>query len=527
MEIAARAVLILLMGAGLAACGGDDLTGFNPGVSDLDPVEVPDDPIPDEFGDDNLPPSAAAAATPSRGAAPLAVTFTAAASTDSDGAIVEYRWDFGDGSEASGLTVGHSFARPGEHAVRLTVVDDDGAFDSTVVVVSVEAATDNLPPAASFSADPRSGAAPLVVSFDATASADSDGGIVEYHWDFGDGSEGRGATAGHSYSRPGVYLARLTVVDNDGAISTASTEISVTELEDVEAGGTGAVFRAAAPGLIATGAVGAGARQVLRLQLTGGEMLQLAVDDHMAAAPARNDLDMFLFQPSEGGSPRYVASSVGGGEREALRVPRSGEYHLLIEAAAGSSSYRLWRGSAALPTPARLEDAFIANQLIAQARDGVLPALAGLEVAAGAPERPLLLELAPGASVPADGYWRGEAPSERYATVRALKRLRNNPGLLSVDLNHIRFPNVRARQRQPAGWESLGWPAGLAAPDPTGALPSYQLIQWLRAMAGLSNDVGAVGRPQLIELRLPQPTAVERAALTAATEAGATVIVHP
>jgi hypothetical protein len=146
---------------------------------------------------------------------------------------------------------------------------------------------------------------------------------------------------------------------------------------------------------------------------------------------------------------------------------------------------------------------------------------------AGLPERPLLLELEGEALRPADAYWRGDAPSERYATVRALKRLRNHPGLLSADLNYLRHPGPQARQRQAAGWKSLAWPAGLVAPDPAGVLSSYQLIQWLRAMAGLPSDVGARGRPQLIELRLPQATAVEQAALTAATEAGVTVVVLP
>ena len=51
------------------------------------------------------PPVAVASATPTTGAAPLAVSFTAAGSFDLDGSIVAYAWDFGDGGSAAGAAV--------------------------------------------------------------------------------------------------------------------------------------------------------------------------------------------------------------------------------------------------------------------------------------------------------------------------------------------------------------------------------------------------------------------------------------
>ncbi|SDO07287.1 PKD domain-containing protein [Geodermatophilus sp. DSM 45219] len=54
-------------------------------------------------------------------------TFSAAGSTDADGEITGYAWDFGDGSEpAGGVEVQHEFTAPGTYTVRLTVVDDSG-----------------------------------------------------------------------------------------------------------------------------------------------------------------------------------------------------------------------------------------------------------------------------------------------------------------------------------------------------------------------------------------------------------------
>jgi len=60
-------------------------------------------------------------------------TFDARASRDWDGAIVEYSWDFGDGSSASTTSpiVQHTYLDPGEYYVFLTVVDDDGGHTTT------------------------------------------------------------------------------------------------------------------------------------------------------------------------------------------------------------------------------------------------------------------------------------------------------------------------------------------------------------------------------------------------------------
>jgi PKD repeat protein len=55
------------------------------------------------------------------------VTFDASASTDSDGTIRSYAWDFGDGSSATGRTVTHTYTGEGQWGMKLEVTDDDGA----------------------------------------------------------------------------------------------------------------------------------------------------------------------------------------------------------------------------------------------------------------------------------------------------------------------------------------------------------------------------------------------------------------
>jgi len=85
----------------------------------------------------------------------------------------------------------------------------------------------NLPPVAQISADPTSGTVPLTVDFDGSGSYDSDGTIVLYSWDFGDGNIATGVNVSHTYTFPGTFTAFLTVTDNDSAEAYDSINITV------------------------------------------------------------------------------------------------------------------------------------------------------------------------------------------------------------------------------------------------------------------------------------------------------------
>jgi PKD repeat protein len=85
----------------------------------------------------------------------------------------------------------------------------------------------NIPSVASFTYSP---AKPMVggnITFDASASNDSDGTIVSYEWDFGDGSTASGQVVTHTYSEPGGYSVALTVTDNDGLTNSTSQTVTV------------------------------------------------------------------------------------------------------------------------------------------------------------------------------------------------------------------------------------------------------------------------------------------------------------
>src|SRR5262249_33588124 len=97
-------------------------------TDDRGAVSAPSAPLTVSVGPPNQPPTAALALTPANGPAPLLVTANAAGSSDADGTIVSYRFDFGDGTVVGpqpGASATHSFAG-GPHTVTVTVTDNDG-----------------------------------------------------------------------------------------------------------------------------------------------------------------------------------------------------------------------------------------------------------------------------------------------------------------------------------------------------------------------------------------------------------------
>jgi hypothetical protein len=93
----------------------------------------------------------------------------------------------------------------------------------------------NKAPEAVIKADLTSGFAPLTVTFNANSSSDSDGYVVEYRWNFGDGeSETGGATISHDFMTSGTYSVTLTVVDNEGATAQAQVAITVNDTTVVD-----------------------------------------------------------------------------------------------------------------------------------------------------------------------------------------------------------------------------------------------------------------------------------------------------
>ena len=182
---------------------------------------------------------------PYGGAPGATIDFDASGSVDSDGTIASWAWDFGDGATATGETAQHSYTTAGSYLVQVTVTDDDGATDDDSTVLTITQDGSIAPTAnagGTYNAEPG-----VEVSFDASASADADGSIVSWAWDFGDGATATGETATHTYDSAGTYLVRLVVTDDEGltdddtAIATISAGNNQLPLADAGSNLTGAV----------------------------------------------------------------------------------------------------------------------------------------------------------------------------------------------------------------------------------------------------------------------------------------------
>ncbi len=169
----------------------------------------------------------------------LSCVFTDA-STDSDGTITGWSWNFGDGATATVQNPpAHVYAAAGAKTVVLTVTDNEGATNAFTKTVTVTGAPANTAPTASFTL-PTDCTAGTPCGFTST-STDADGTIATTAWNFGDGGTADTPAATHTYTAAGTYAVTLTVTDNLGLASTPATQqlvVSPVASQDCTTAGT-------------------------------------------------------------------------------------------------------------------------------------------------------------------------------------------------------------------------------------------------------------------------------------------------
>lgn len=169
-------------------------------------------------------------ANPLRGMAPLVVNLQGGTSALVDLAFSE--WDFGDGSGDIGNSLTHVYTLPGLYTATYTAQDVNGVQSRATVVIEVLAEPNELP-MASISASSTAGQSPLTIQFDGFG-IDSDGQIIRYDWNFGDGDTGAGQTIEHTFTSNGTFNVVLTVTDDAGDTGTDFVQVIVGETQGAE-----------------------------------------------------------------------------------------------------------------------------------------------------------------------------------------------------------------------------------------------------------------------------------------------------
>lgn len=192
----------------------------NDGAMDVDTISVLV-----SSGGANAAPSASFDFSPVGGTAPVAIDFDASTSSDADGSIVVYYWDWDNDGEIDSATAdpvnAHTFTDPGSYTVTLTVQDDGGAVGSTDQFVSI-----NAPPVGYLDAHPLEVYPGETITLSADGSYDGDGSIAAYTF-YVNGlqvSSGTDNFVVYTPAEPGYLQFQVALEDDDGAFTSVVLE---------------------------------------------------------------------------------------------------------------------------------------------------------------------------------------------------------------------------------------------------------------------------------------------------------------
>jgi len=108
----------------------------------------------DDSAADNRDPQATFTMAPERPSVDETIRFDASGSSDPDGRIAQYDWNFDDGTSAQGETVTHQYGSQGNFTVTLTVLDEDEASGRSRRTITVGSAAQDDPPEPDPEPDP-------------------------------------------------------------------------------------------------------------------------------------------------------------------------------------------------------------------------------------------------------------------------------------------------------------------------------------------------------------------------------------
>ena len=153
------------------------------------------------------------------------IRFDATGSSDSDGIILSYIWDLGNGATKTGPTFTYQYNTPGEMTITLTVTDNRGASISTKTIITLLSIDDYTPIIKMGTS--RTVFTGQKVYFDGSASTSEGGPITHFAWDFGDQTIAIGSKTSHVYNSQNNYTVTLFVTDQRGVTGTSTLNLNV------------------------------------------------------------------------------------------------------------------------------------------------------------------------------------------------------------------------------------------------------------------------------------------------------------
>ncbi len=163
------------------------------------------------------------------------LTFNGGGSTDSDGTIAGFVWDFGDGATDTGLETTHVYDSAGSFTVTLTVTDDVGATATDTLTATITPSVFlNLPPTANAGPDVTAEEG-VTVTLNGGSSIDPEGFALTVNWTQTIGSSvslsaATTLTPAFVASDNGIFGFQLTVTDFGGLTATDSVVVTVTNV---------------------------------------------------------------------------------------------------------------------------------------------------------------------------------------------------------------------------------------------------------------------------------------------------------
>ncbi|WP_396134999.1 PKD domain-containing protein [Chamaesiphon sp. OTE_8_metabat_110] len=178
----------------------------------------------------NLPPTIETVLIPNQINEGQTIQLKATAKDGGSSDNLTYTWDLGDGSQTViGQNIVHQFVDNGTYNVVLTVTDKDGGTTQQSTQLTVDNVAPTLVVNKSINTNINQGEA---ITFIANYS---DSGINDTHtitWNFGDGSNPVSSVnnPSHQFTKSGTHNVTVTVTDNDGASTTETIQVTVTNL---------------------------------------------------------------------------------------------------------------------------------------------------------------------------------------------------------------------------------------------------------------------------------------------------------